>query len=761
MGNSGGAAPESLAGRDRALANEDRTEPNPPPLPRSYRLDHKIDVLRRKIQSQTIKGTLTAELWARRLSGRILQFALNWAATLLSILIVGILLAFGDFGPDTKASETNLAAGQIIGAALALVLSLSIIPAQRAAELFSIAVLKFFANDPILRSAFLVLVFTTMASLLLGSGWTKIIGAQVSLSLQFILLGVSFDTLRIFYVSTLDLLAPESAIRRVVQESKKYLKSLGRVADKIVAIQVAATGEASDTDRMIHAQTITASDLPRILQRWTSQLEEFAHRFIARRDSNATIEAVDAIETIAREYADLRKKSITLHIDPQFPFAGPRSDISDVLNPVYESVLRIIDDAISSKNERVVQHSIDSMGRMALHAMSIVTKGTGGQRVAPLTYAALFYFGRATRSALAANMLDATLHGIAALQRILLGRPMDVDLTGVVEEANETLFAIAADGYLKSNPVSVFRSVEAMLLSIKYEILRGDFEENSLRSTLRRILQMIPFEVSADAAGNRRLQTFPAYSLGFEACIPMLLQDVAGKVQVDSERPEIDPFNELEDAVEIIRDHYRSLCKIDFKQTLLLKWTIDSLDAVLRVLFHQIIHPPKGAEAFVSTVVTVLMPQITWMSGFFPKDTSASKQHVRDATASLTILGIDALDHGWFNIAKTCAETLHNIATNLEGTLNAYELADIHKDMEVLARAAEVVEHRKIAADIRSWMTLPGGLTPEMQKHYLDARQTRLRHLDEAFADAGRRPYRRDDPIERLYSLVHKPKQNG
>jgi hypothetical protein len=147
----------------------------------------------------------------------------------------------------------------------------------------------------------------------------------------------------------------------------------------------------------------------------------------------------------------------------------------------------------------------------------------------------------------------------------------------------------------------------------------------------------------------------------------MLLQDVAGKVQVDSERPEIDPFNELEDAVEIVRDHYRSLCKIDFKQTLLFKWTIDSLDAVLRVLFHQIIYPPKGAEAFVSTVVTVLMPQITWMSGFFPKGTSASKQYVRDATASLTILGIDALDHGWFNIAKTCAETLHDIATNLEG----------------------------------------------------------------------------------------------
>jgi hypothetical protein len=279
MKDGGGTPPKSPAVSDKPAPPSVKTiepsvkriEPTPPPLPRSYRLLHKIDLLRRQIHVQTFKGILTAELRGRRLSATLRKLALNWVATLLSILIVGVLLAFGDFGPDTKASETSLAAGQIIGAALALVLSLSIIPAQRAAELFSISVLKLFANDRALRSAFLVLVFTTMASLLLGTSWTKIISAKVSLSLQFILIGMSFDTLRFFYVSTLDLLAPETAIRRVVQESKKHLKFLGRVADKVVAIQVAATGEASDTDRMIHAQMITGTNLPKTLQHFSDR----------------------------------------------------------------------------------------------------------------------------------------------------------------------------------------------------------------------------------------------------------------------------------------------------------------------------------------------------------------------------------------------------------------------------------------------------------------------------------------------------------
>jgi hypothetical protein len=720
-----------------------------------FRFGLSIRATRRSFHAQILKALLTSELRGRKAVNAILSKATGVSATLLSTFITVAFLVLAD-STNMKASETHLAAAQIIGAALALVLSLSIIPAQRAAELFSISVLKLFAKDRALIIVFLVLVATTMLSLLLGSSWVNRLDAKASLSIQFILLGISFDALRRFYVSTLDLLAPESAIKRIVNESKRQSRSIGRIADKLVAMQVAAAGQTSAGDLMLHAKAITATHLPKTLQFWSSQLEEFAHRFIARRDSNATIETVDALDSIATDYCALRKKSVTLHLDPEFLFAGALSDISDVLNPFYESIQHIIDDAITVKNERIVSHSISTMGRMALYAMSIAARGAGGQQIAPLAFGASFYFDRAVRATLAANMNDATLRAITSLSAILLNRPLEIELTGVAETANETLFAIAADGMAKSNQTNVFRSIGAMLRSIKFEIENDRFDSDSLRSTLQRIVQIVPFEVMADSNGNRRLQTFPAYDLGFEASMPMLLQSVAQNISVDRERPWSDPFSDLSEAMEVIRDHFRSLSDVDFKGALLGKYVADSLDAVCRVLLHELTHPPEGAETFLSTIEDDLKSQITWMSGLFPAGGSARRHHISDATAHLTILGIDALAGGWTDVARKCATTLKNIASNLQASIGSFELTDIYRDLEILARAAEKAKDSQFATDIRAMITLPPNLSPQQQIFYLDARATRVRQLDEALARAGRRPYRlNDDPAERLHAYMN------
>ena len=225
--------------------------PTPPPLPISAvvlgRLQSwtgQVHAFRRKLHARLISRKLIAELALIKLRRAMITAVTGSAATLLSAVVAVLFMLTAD-GSDIKASETHLAAAQIIGAALALVLSLSIIPAQRAAELFSIVVLKFFAKDSALLSGFLVLVVTTILSLLLGTRWSTSLDSKTSLCIQFVLLGVSFDALRRFYVSTLELLAPESAIRRIVKETLALSSSVGAFAEKTVAIQVAATGATS------------------------------------------------------------------------------------------------------------------------------------------------------------------------------------------------------------------------------------------------------------------------------------------------------------------------------------------------------------------------------------------------------------------------------------------------------------------------------------------------------------------------------------
>lgn len=76
----------------------------------------------------------------------------NYIATTASVLVAAsfaLTLPEAFLLPNgvLKASEVHLASAGIIGTALALVLSLSIVPAQKAADVFSAAILKLYARD--------------------------------------------------------------------------------------------------------------------------------------------------------------------------------------------------------------------------------------------------------------------------------------------------------------------------------------------------------------------------------------------------------------------------------------------------------------------------------------------------------------------------------------------------------------------------------------------------------------------------------------
>jgi hypothetical protein len=127
---------------------------------------------------------------------------------------------------ELKTSEVHLTCAQVIGAALALILSLSIIP----------AVLKLYAQDRGLFSAFLILALTTSGSVLLGTNFLPGVDPRISLGIQFLLLGVSLDALRLFYGRALDLLIPQTAIQLVIRECTKLLNRVTGVVERLTRL---------------------------------------------------------------------------------------------------------------------------------------------------------------------------------------------------------------------------------------------------------------------------------------------------------------------------------------------------------------------------------------------------------------------------------------------------------------------------------------------------------------------------------------------
>ena len=130
----------------------------------------------------------------------------------------------------------------------------------------------------------------------------------------------------------------------------------------------AESGDGSAVRYAIH----TKSNLAAGLSGWTAQLEEFAHKGIARRDTQAVTAIVKTMADIGKNYAEVRRDSIVLV--PDFTGGMPIgvSDIGNVLNPIYESIKRICEDAAKQSNEAVVQGCLTTLGDMAAHAMTMV-----------------------------------------------------------------------------------------------------------------------------------------------------------------------------------------------------------------------------------------------------------------------------------------------------------------------------------------------------------------------------------------------------
>jgi hypothetical protein len=253
------------------------------------------------------------------------------AAGFVMAAVFAITLPHNAIG-SLKVSEVHLASAGIIGTALALVLSLSIVPAQKAADVFSSAILRLYARDRTTLAVFALLSCTALVSLTFGTGWMFSLSGRYSLAAQLVLLGLSLDALRAFYTRALSLLDPVTALSLVNRECQRYIDRTKESVERLVrAHQITAgvTGNEAAARYAIH----TRSSLAAGLSGWTAQLEEFAHKGVTRRDTQAVTAIVNTMADIGEKYAEARRDSMVLL--PDFTGGLPIgvSDIGNVLNP--------------------------------------------------------------------------------------------------------------------------------------------------------------------------------------------------------------------------------------------------------------------------------------------------------------------------------------------------------------------------------------------------------------------------------------------
>jgi hypothetical protein len=638
--------------------------------------------------------------------------------------------------PSFKVSEVHLACAGIIGTALALVLTLSIIPAQKAADVFSSAILNLYARDPKLLLVFAWLSFLALISVLFGTNWTFQVSPRYTLAVQFVALGAALDALRGFYTRTLALLVPANALQLVSRVCDHYIEGMRREIERLVRIHRLSRGKLAVQDESIPRWMFyTHSQISHLLSAWTDQLEEFAHKALSRRDTQAANDVVKTMVSIGIKYADSRRDSLVVLPDFSGPIPSPVSDVGNVLNPMYESLKDICEDAVRQTSEAVAIGCLEAFGDRAVHALTMLHTQDQRRKTAPLAHGPVFYLDLCTKRAIPAGMDDALLTAIGAMGKVFGKISTDVDTQATEVMALDCLFEIATTSYSRKAVVPCFRAVEMMLRATGRDLqVRGFRPASMLAIILPKIASLVPLEVLMEKAGQRVLQTFPSYDLAFEVNIPALLSMLAVQVKpVDPNQKWINPFREFAEASRAIVLHYRKVAEsVAFDGALLQKWIVGSILASADVHINLIANPPSGSERFLDSVDD----RLSWFihaPSFFFQETTSFPWYADEAAAGLARLGLRLLRLQRLTSIEACGKAIAAIGSRaaMAQETNGYASADIFVKLEQLARAADALGQPAIAQKFREEIAKPKEISEQVLPEYLEAIQRRIQQLDE------------------------------
>ncbi len=499
------------------------------------------------------------------------------------------------------------------------------------------------------------------------------------------------------------------------------------------------------------------SDLPRGLVYWADQLEEFAHKALSRRDTQATLEILSSLAAIGMSYADARRNSIILEPDSR-NFFVTNSDVSDVLNPIYEIVRRVYEAAIRQSNEQVAIGCVGAISTMAEFFMEVVCCQSDHLPSAPLVAAPMFYIGLFSDAAAAAGMDDVLLRVAQRTDAILAKSSKAVATHEVGVAAIKNMSNIIRNSQMSSKVVPCMAAAETLMRIAGRDIyLHGYYPASLFSSVVKALPQMVGLEVVQELRGNRQVKTFPPYDIAFASNVPSLLREIAKQIgPQDPTRAFLSPFGDYAAVSEAIIDHYRTVGHIvPFKNALLEKWVLDSILRIADIHLYVLTLEGHKDSRFLREIIDELRSTISVFSCFFRDKEAFPSRHAKDVAGGLAIVAMKLLVHGQIDVAHECGTAIAHIGKKCieSSEPRPYAIADIFENIEQISRAADALGHSSLGQQLRDLTNSPPMPAADLPE-YRDALATRLHQLDEELEGYRYQPALPDDPTPILRQIL-------
>jgi hypothetical protein len=217
--------------------------------------------------------------------------------------------------------------GATFGTIFALLLTLSIIPIQRAAETWSPSIVRLYRRDPSTYITFIVLGVLCAASFMFAVKGLADIPSSIILAVAFGALGLSLDLLRWYQGHVCQLLDPAQAVGLTTRYARQTIDRIQGLVTRVATLQHRMlTPEKQRETSVEHVETVVyprVSGYPQTINFWINDLAEIAGKATARGEKFLASAAVNAISEITKHFLSVRKRNLMLMPAPDGLFLGP------------------------------------------------------------------------------------------------------------------------------------------------------------------------------------------------------------------------------------------------------------------------------------------------------------------------------------------------------------------------------------------------------------------------------------------------------
>lgn len=320
---------------------------------------------------------LRLALTARPVPFRVSRAAITLFATLVAaclILVPPIRTAADQFEP-VETVLTGL--GATYGTILALALTLSLTPIQRAGEAWSASILRFYRRDRATHVTFAILGVLCVTSFAFAALGPAVVPVSFILAASLALLGFGLDLLRWYHAHVCRLLDPQRAVMVGLKEAKHAQDRLDRVVRRNSWLRhhKPFTKRKPDGFRELLESMIYlefAAKYPEILVQPFDDLAEMALRALSREEKPLARAAIDAIAELTNHYLSCRERNLTLDPAAKGAAVVNTSDVDHVTHPAYRLLRQISRAAVRAEDETTAIRVSYAFRRITVHTAKLV-----------------------------------------------------------------------------------------------------------------------------------------------------------------------------------------------------------------------------------------------------------------------------------------------------------------------------------------------------------------------------------------------------